>query len=175
MLFAMLTAVTAGCATVRTTQENSMEPTMINREAFTLIGIQTWIDPETADHEAIFDKQYRPHEAKARAVATTPGFYGAYFASRGPGKIGYMVGVSAREGTEAPEGLVALSIPAARYAVFEFPRQDVGKVWEHIHGEWLPKSEEYSLASSPVFEYYPKSNTTETRLAIWIPVKRKGR
>jgi predicted transcriptional regulator YdeE len=173
MLLGMLTGVTVGCATVRTAQEGSVEPTMVDRAAFTLIGIQTWIDPETADHEAIFDRQYRPHEAKARAVASTPGLYGAYFASRGPGKVGYMVGVAAKEGTTPPEGLVALAIPAARYAVFEFPRSDIGKTWHHIHGEWLPKSREFALASSPVFEYFPKSNTTETRLAIWIPVKPK--
>ena len=148
-----------------------MEPTIVEREAFALIGIQTWIDPETADHVAIFDEQYRPHEGKARAVASEPGFYGAYFASRGPGQVGYMVGVAAPEGTEAPEGLLELTIPAARYAVFEFPRQDIGKMWDYIHGEWLPRSKEYSLASSPVFEYYPKSNTTETHLAIWIPVR----
>ena len=125
---------------VKQTQENWMEPHIADREAFGLIGIQTWIDPETADHEAIFDEQYRPHEEEARTVATTPGFYGAYFASRGPGQIGYMVGVSAKEGTEPPEGLAALSIRAARYAVFEFPREDIGKMWNYIHGEWFPQS-----------------------------------
>lgn len=150
-----------------------MEPNIVDREAFTLIGVQSWIDPETADHEGIFDNQYRPHEEKARAVASGPGFYGAYFASRGPGQVGYMVGVAASEGTEAPEGLVALPIAAARYAVFEFPRQDIGTMWDYIHGEWLPKSQEYALAASPVFEFYPKSNTTETHLAIWIPVRAK--
>ena len=150
-----------------------MEPSIVDRESFILVGIQTWIDPETADHEAILDEQYRPHEQKARAVASEPGFYGSYFASRGPGQIGYMVGVAAQDGTEAPDGLMALPIPAARYAVFEFPRADIGRMWDYIHGEWLPGSDEYSLASSPVFEYYPKSNTTETRLAIWIPVRPK--
>ena len=150
-----------------------MEPTIVDHGAFTLIGIQTWIDPETADYEGIFDDQYRPHEEMARALASGPGFYGGYFASRGPGQVGYMVGVAAQDGTEAPEGLVALSIPPARYAVFEVPRQDIGKMWDYIHGEWLPKSREYALASSPVFEFYPKSNTTETHLAIWIPVRPK--
>ena len=150
-----------------------MKVTIVERGAFALIGIQTWIDPETADHEGIFDNQYRPHADKARAVAAEPGFYGSYFASRGPGQIGYMVGVAAPPGTPAPEGLMALPIQAAQYAVFDFPRQDIGKAWDYIHGEWLPSSQQYSLASSPVFEYYAKENTTEARLAIWIPLRPK--
>lgn len=150
-----------------------MEPNIVDRPAFALVGIQAWIDPETADHEAIFDELYRPHAENARAVASSPGFLGAYFASRGPGRIGYMVGVEAPQGTAAPPGLVALEIPAARYAIFEFPREDVGGMWDYIHGEWLPASDEYALASTPVFEYYPQENTTETRLSIWIPLRRK--
>jgi len=169
----MLALLAAGCSTIRTTQENPMEPIITDKGSFTLIGIQTWIDPETADHLAIFDEQYRPHEEQARAVATTPGFYGAYFASRGPGQIGYMVGVAAKDETKPPDGLVALSIPAARYAVFEFPREDIGKMWDYIHGQWLPQSQDDALAHSPCFEYYPKANTTETHLAIWVPVKPK--
>ena len=150
-----------------------MVPTIVERDAFALIGVQTWIDPETADHERIFDELYRPYADKARAVACEPGFYGSYFASRGPGQVGYMVGVAAPKDTEAPEGLVALAIPAARYARFEFPREDIGRAWDYVHGEWFPNSQEYALAMSPVFEHYPKENTTETHLAILVPIRSK--
>ena len=171
-VFTILSVVVAArCLSIHQGTEETTEPAIVVREAFALIGVQTWIDPETADHEGIFDNLYRPHAEKARAVASEPGFYGAYFASRGPGQVGYMVGVAAPASTTAPDGLVALAIPSARYAVFEFPREDIGKAWDYIHGEWFPNSREYALAATPVFEYYPRENTTETRLAIWVPVR----
>ncbi len=126
--------------------------------------------PETADYDAIFD-QYRRYAKEAGALALGPGVSGVYFASRGPGQIGYMVGVEARPGATVPAGVVALDIAPARYAVFEFPRAEIGKAWHSIHGEWLPGSKEYALASSPASEFYPNGNTDETHLAIWIPLR----
>ena len=86
----------------------------------------------------------------------------------------YLIGWEAAEGARAPEGLVEMSIPGGKYAVFavEGDLADIEKAVNRIYGSWLPASSR-ELSDSPVLEKYC-TNWTGARgqsMEIWLPIK----
>jgi Uncharacterized protein conserved in bacteria len=77
-----------------------------------------------------------------------------------------------------PEGMTALEIPEANWAVFECTGplpgaiQDVTK---RIYSEWFPSSG-YENAMLPEIEWYSEGDTSaaDYRSEVWIPVKAKN-
>jgi len=64
--------VSAGCRTGGKPRGDAGEPTIVGRAGLRLIGIQVWMDPETADYGAIFERQCRPHGVEARGAGEGP-------------------------------------------------------------------------------------------------------
>lgn len=76
-----------------------------------------------------------------------------------------------------PYGMGTLTLPAGQYAVFSYKgaAADGNKIFQHIFGIWLPKSE-YILDDRPHFEILgEKYNNADTNSEeeIWIPIKAK--
>ncbi|GAA0422564.1 MULTISPECIES: AraC family transcriptional regulator [Virgibacillus] len=87
--------------------------------------------------------------------------------------IDYWIGTT-YEG-DVPDGLVALTIPESKWAVFEVhgPMPDaMPKVWKQIFSEWFPSSG-YKHAGIPELEVYSEEDPSSPDLysEIWIPVK----
>ncbi|MEO8016667.1 MAG: GyrI-like domain-containing protein [Pseudomonadota bacterium] len=68
------------------------------------------------------------------------------------------------------------TIPGGKYAVLEFagPAKEIGAAWDHLLGEWLPKSG-LQLDSRPFFEHYPidgsyDATTGHITCEICVPV-----
>ena len=131
-----------------------MEPRIVEREAFCVLGVAADIDITADDPGAVFEEFIR-RRAGIATPSSAPGDYGVYFESDQPGKVCYLAGMEVDVLDEIPEGLVLREVPGARYAVFGCGIEEIGKTWRFIHGTWLPDSTQYALANSPVFEYFP--------------------
>ncbi len=92
-----------------------------------------------------------------------------------PGEIFYYIGVSTDR--EVPEGMLACSIPAAAWAVFENEgsfQMSVQSVFKRFLTEWLPFSG-YTYAELPDLEVYPFSDNPSRigHTEVWIAVKKE--
>ena len=76
-----------------------------------------------------------------------------------------------------PEGLEKLTIPAGKYAVFQYKGKpaNAAEFYRHIYETWLPESG-YNLDNRPHFavmgEKY-KNDDPDSEEEIWIPVTEK--
>ncbi len=85
------------------------------------------------------------------------------------------IGVEVNSLDIIPEGLETLKITSGKYLVIDFKGSipQFMQLWQHIHLDWLPKSE-FELDDRPHFERLPFSyNPTQevNEEEIWIPVK----
>lgn len=152
-----------------------MEPAVVTRQTFNVLGVQSRIDPRTADYRSIWEKQFEPHHDFVRRLATEPGYYGMYFPSEVPGKVDFIAGMAVADTGEIPRGLVVREVPVAQYAVFECKMDAIGSTWEKIYGGWLADSEQYAEDESKAcFEYFPPgADEGKALVSIHVPLRAK--
>ena len=90
----------------------------------------------------------------------------------------YMVATTVKSTKKIPEGMIAHTVPAANYAIFEHHGlvSGIEKTYNYIFGEWLPQSG-YEVEQKDVFEYYGKKykhNSDDSIAEIWVPVTKKA-
>lgn len=76
---------------------------------------------------------------------------------------------------EVPENLLAITIPASKWVVFEVhgPMPDaMQNTWKQIYAEWFP-SNPYKPAGTPELEVYSDDDPSSANCysEIWIPIK----
>ncbi|MFT5892191.1 MAG: AraC family transcriptional regulator, partial [Dokdonia sp.] len=85
-------------------------------------------------------------------------------------------GVAVQNRLKVPEEMEVLTIPAGKWAVFQYQGVASGfyKMAQYIYEEWLPKSE-HQLDHRPHFEYmspdYLGPMHPEATEEVWIPLK----
>jgi predicted transcriptional regulator YdeE len=77
------------------------------------------------------------------------------------------------DATSPDKALVARNVPAARYAVFKCASQDMGKTYQYIYGEWLPKSRYKIDKNACCFEQYAPKEWANRPVFIYIPISPK--
>jgi len=180
-----LCIIAAGCGeqpkvenqqTALTEGEQDMGPTLCKRKAFTLIGTSSRMSPyeETGENYAKIWSDFEQYNEQLKQISIDRKYYGATFNAQQQGLIDYITAMAVPDGTEAiDEGLVVRTIPAARYAVFECPVEQIGQTYQYIMSEWLPASS-YTISSSvPSFEEYPPE-AQDGLVSIYIPVSKKS-
>ncbi len=152
-----------------------MEAEIVERSAFSVIGIQVRIAPCTADYPRIWEQQYMPHDAVVTALAAEEGHCAVYFSTDEPGKVDMVAGVIAGAVDSVPEGLVLREVPAAQYARFECGMDAIGATWQGIYSSWLPGNDEYAVDEGKAcFELFPPGVHEGTApIAIHVAVKAK--
>jgi predicted transcriptional regulator YdeE len=152
-----------------------MEPKIITRETFTVLGVQNRIDPMNTDYATIWEKQFMPHHDTIRALAVDPGYFGVYFGTEEPGEVDFIAGMSVGTVDTVPEGLVMRDVTATRYVVVECSMDTIGPTWGFIYGEWLAKSDTYAEDTEKAcFEYFPPGiDKGEGKVSIHVPVIEK--
>ena len=131
-----------------------MEPQIISKPAFDLLGVSERIDPAHADYTAIWGR-FEAHHAAVAAASVDPGYYGVCLACAEPGKIEYLAGMAVQGVAQAPEGLALRHIPAQQYAVFACTMGTISATYAAIYGQWLPASGYECDEPGADFEYYP--------------------
>lgn len=90
----------------------------------------------------------------------------------------YIIGVDQKEDKPGPDNTVKITIPAARYAVFNTPPADsftfvetIHDTWNYIYSKWLPEST-YKRSNGFDFECYCEESRTYSQ-KIYIPIENK--
>lgn len=92
-----------------------------------------------------------------------------------PDECFYIAGTEVKSMDQIPQGMMSMTIPAGRYAVFTHKGslQKLQMTMKYIYGSWLPKSGE-KLRDAPDFEVYDqrfKPDSEDSELDIYIPVQ----
>jgi AraC family transcriptional regulator len=150
-----------------------MEPKFVDRDAFTVMGVQERFTPETEDFEGIW-KRYMAFHERIAPLSTDGAHYGVCFASDQEGAMDYVAGMAVPPGTDCPEGLVVRDVPAARDAVFECTVRTIRETYEFIHHTWIAGSPYVLDDPKPGFERYPPNTTRgDSPVLIHVPVRPK--
>ncbi len=92
------------------------------------------------------------------------------------GELYYFFGPIVKDKNFIPDGMEAIDVPAAEYAVFTVPaaknpeelNENIRKTWKYIFAEWFDNSEYKFNEAKMDFEYYQGENTY-----IYVPVIKK--
>ena len=159
----------------------TMEYRIVEKEAFTLLGVTKSFPYETAyaDVPKFWDEYYKTDKCN-----TVCGMYGVSIdGSEGSKEFRYMIADNYLPWKDIPEGFETLVIPRLTWAVFPcrgpLP-QSLQDVNTKIFSQWLPNNGGYEIAAGYNVEMYSdindfaKGNQDEQYYTeMWIPVKKK--
>jgi predicted transcriptional regulator YdeE/DNA-binding transcriptional MerR regulator len=157
-----------------------MEPKIITKPAFTLMGLRYFGKNEKGEIAETWDAFNQrvaalgglPHETGDAAIGLciTPED------APSDGAFEYVAGFPVSKVEEIPGGFVLREVPEHTYAVFAH-RGDLaslGKTYEYIYEVWLPQSG-YTLAAKIDFEYYDqdfKDFAPDSVFYIYLPIEK---
>ena len=151
-----------------------MEPKLVSREAFTVMGVAVRGNPAKLDYNDIWMSQFMAREADIKPYSVDGAYYGAYFCTGQEGLVDMIAGMAVEGVSDAPEGLVMREVPAATYATFECTVGTIGPTWGTIE-RWLAEGEYEWDHSKSDFEYYPPETAGEASpVTIYVGVRRKA-
>lgn len=162
------------------TEENTMEPKIITKPAFTLVGLPYFGKNEHQEISELWTKfNHRIHalgglknETGEAAIGLCVGPAEEY----GDSSFEYVAGFPVTKVEDVPEGFVVRDVPKYTYAVFAHKGDlsSLGKTYEYIYECWLPQSG-YQLADRIDFEYYNeefKNFAPDSVFYIYVPIKK---
>ena len=162
-----------------------MEPRIVSKPAFTVIGLPftgfVSAPPyEGGPHEGgnenneigkVWD-QLNARFGEIKHICG-PG-YGLCFGMPNDKKPWYIAGFEVSQVEELPAGMMDMSVPAQKYAVFPCTLGTISATYRYITEEWQPRSG-YEHVDAPDFEYYEDEpgpgDPKDMRLAIYWPIK----
>lgn len=156
---------------------NAMEPKMIERPAFTVVGLSRMFTPETTRQIPQMWGEFVPRMGEI--AATNPReCYGLCVplektAEDQPCFI-YACALETAPEAPVPAEFARFEVPAARYAVFTFEDHisRIGAFLDKVFGEWFPATG-LPRVSAPEFEFYDErfdGGTGHGQVDYYIPV-----
>lgn len=164
---------------VHTKEKITMEPKFVETEEFKVIGMMANFNDDTKKGIPDLWSVFAPRmgEIAARIEGTT---YGVCFPTAlDDENFDYMAAVPVSNFDAVPEGMVARTVPAHKFAVFTHKtgedslHNDLQKSVQYIWGTWLPNSS-YEHAKVPDFELYDgrmDPMTGKGEFDLYLPVK----
>jgi AraC family transcriptional regulator len=164
---------------VHTKKKISMEPKLVETEEFKVIGMMANFNDDTKKGIPDLWSAFGPRmgEVSTRIEGTT---YGVCFPTAlDQENFDYMAAVPVENFDKIPDGMVARTIPAHKFAVFthktgdDTMHNDLQKSVQYIWGTWLPNSG-YEHAKVPDFELYDSRMDPMTgsgEFDLYLPVK----
>jgi len=153
-----------------------MEPEIVKRDAFVVMGIAERVTPAEEDpttYERIW-RRFEGFQDQIKQYSVDQAYYGVSFATDEEGVIDYVAGMAVGKVEAIPEGLVIREIPAARCAVFECPVEHIGETYRYIFADWFPKSPYVVDEVAASFERYPPMGEEGVPIQIHIPVTERS-
>ncbi len=156
-----------------------MEPEIISKESFPIIGIEL----RTTTHDGInFTEipQFWEKVLEKGQIAKIPDrkspdtILGVCMDFGSDGSFSYIIGAEVTSTENTPDDMVCRTIPAAKYAVFtargKMP-DSIQDVTKYIYQEWLPHSE-FQRANLVDFELYDERFDDEenAEVDIYVPI-----
>lgn len=158
----------------------SMEPKIIVKNEFTVIGMECKISQE--EKEAGFNpiiglwQEFNSRRSEIKNAIPDVCFGLTPNEHMYDEKQSYIAAVQVTKVDEVPEGMVSRTVPAAKFAVFTIKGKvsELGKQFDFIFGKWIPESEyEIDMVDSiEVFGEKAKDMNSENyEFELYIPVK----
>ena len=149
-----------------------MEPEIVEREAFTVLGVQERFAPGLEDFEGIWMRAFMARHQEIHPLSTDKAYYGVCFHVEGEDGMDYLAGMAVPADTACPEGLAAREVPAARDAVFECTVDTIHETYEHVHGPWVARAPYAFDWPKPSFEQYPPDTESgDSPVLIHVPIR----
>ncbi len=158
-------------------KENVMQPKIITRPAFTVVGFcyhGNNKNQEIADMWGQFTQ--RLDEIQTNNTLETFGVC-SLPAGLPEGQFEYVAAMQTAEDAPVPDGMVKRSLPAYTYAVFEHigPLNTLGQTYQNIFQVWLPQSGYKPLENGLDMEVYDNrvfsDFSPDSIMYIYVPVK----
>ena len=160
-----------------------MEPSITTFPESILVGIKATMSVANMQQPALWGRFMPQHGRINHRVGAD--FYSVsqypdvdYFVNFSPTRsFVNWAAVAVRSVEQLPECMEALTIPAGQYAVFNFKgtAKEVGKLFQHVYGTWLPQSG-YALEQRPHMAIMPpgyRPDDPEAKETIWVPITSK--
>ena len=158
-----------------------MEPRIINKPAFTVVGLPFtgFISAppyEGGNENNEIGKVWDQVNTRFGEIKHVCGpAYGLCFGMPNDKEPWYIAGFEVAQVEDLPAGMMSMTVPAQKYAVFPCTLGTIGATYRYITEEWQPRTG-HEHAEAPDFEYYdeePDPNTPpqEMKLAIYWPIK----
>jgi AraC family transcriptional regulator len=100
--------------------------------------------------------------------------YGLCFGMPNEKEPWYIAGVEVSRAEDAPPGMMRMSVPAQKYAVFPCTLGTLGETYRYITEEWQPRTGQQH-ADAPDSELYGREcdpdNAKEGRLEVYWPIE----
>jgi len=161
-------------------EKKEMEPKIINKPAFTMVGLPYFGKNENQEISGLWETFNRRMEAlggitnetgeAAIGLCTTPEI------TPPEGGFEYVAGLPVTAVEDLPEGFVVRHVPEHTYAVFAHKGDlaSLGATYAYIYENWLPQSG-YQLADRIDFEYYNedfKDFAPDSVFYIYVPIEK---
>ena len=151
-----------------------MEPKIVKRAAFTVVGMKYHGKNENNEIPQMWGQfGSRVPEIKHRvdphvAYGVCDNF------DESSSEFDYIAGFEVGSTAEIPEGMVSWDIPEGKYAVFTCTLPTLGETHQYAYHTWLPQSG-YQRAAGPEFELYDESfdpKDPNSKMDVYVPIQK---
>jgi AraC family transcriptional regulator len=150
-----------------------MEPKIISRPAFTVVGLKYHGKNENNEIPHMWG-EFAPRVSEIRHMVSPHVAYGiSDNMDDDSGEFDYVAGFEVGSVAEIPGGMVSWDVPENIYAVFACTLPTLHKTFHHVYETWLPNFG-YQRTDGPEFELYDESFDAEdpnSEMYIYIPIK----
>lgn len=148
-----------------------MEPQIVSRPAFTLMGLKHHVRPFDPGIMQLW-QQIGMRMGEIQPFVTGAASYGVSDnMDTATGEFDYTAAFEVRPDAPVPAGMVRLEIPPQTYAVFPCAMDQIQETYTQIYAS-LPQTG-YTRASGPEFEYYDEHfepNNPKAVYQVYVPV-----
>jgi predicted transcriptional regulator YdeE len=151
-----------------------MEPKIVNREAFTVMGLTERFTDENEDVGGLWGK-FGSHRDSIRPFATDEAYCGVAFQTDQEGTWDYLAGMVVADVSpdSIPDGVVVRKVSAACYAVVECTLETMDETFKFIYEDWLPSSAYERDKSGSVLDCYPPgTDSGDSPVVLYVPIVR---
>lgn len=150
-----------------------MEPEIVQREAFTVVGLKYRGKNENSEIPQLW-RALMPRTGEIQHIAEHHVAYGINDnMDESTGEWDYVAGFAVHSAEKIPPGMVRCEVPRGTYAIFSCTLPTVGETYMHAYRTWVPQSG-YQLAGGPDFELYDEAfnpEDPESKMYIYVPIK----
>ena len=153
-----------------------MEPTIVNKPAFTVVGMRYHGKNENNEIPQLWG-EFNPRTNEIKNMRNPQICYGVCDETVGEDGFTYIAGVEVDATDDLPENMISWDVPGGTFAVFPCTLKTIHETYEHAFGTWLPQSD-YEHVKAPDYELYNEESSPEDgpdmKLYIYIPVRSKA-
>ena len=152
-----------------------MEPKIVSREAFQVVGMKYRGKNENREIPQLW-RDYGARWKEIQDVVNPEIAYGVMDNyDEASGEFDYIASMEVGQVKDIPEGMVSVELPEQTYAVFPCTLATIRESYDAALKKWLPESD-YKHSGGPEFELYDENfdpQDLESEFYYYMPIKKK--